>query len=232
MERFVKSLITFMYNAGSSSSGRAPVCGTGGADSISVSLPNLCIMMLAASRQARLSHDSDTVAFRGFKSLLADQNIGEAVMKMVMDIRIGKKKIGRVEIEGIRVKKNGKTVYEVDVYRDGIKFEMNVEHRRHDGPFKLMEIICRKASKMVDEYYSYPKEKAENGLIRGSDIPERYKKEFGKFFGVGTVSLLPRRCPEGCMDVEKKPDEETAYNLSDLENFLDNRRWGRGKVWD
>lgn len=153
-------------------------------------------------------------------------------MKMIIEMKIGRHEVARVELEGVRVKRNGKTVYEVEVLRDKVKFEMRVEHKRVDGPFKLMELICRKAKKMVDEYYSYPAEKTENGLIRGSDIPERYKKEFGKFFGVGTVSLMPRRCPEGCMDIEVKPDEEVAYNLSDLDNFLDNRRWGRGKVWD
>lgn len=153
-------------------------------------------------------------------------------MKMITEMRIGKKEVARVELEGVRVKSSGKTVYNVIVLRDKVKFEMKVEHRRTDGPFRLMELICRKAKRMVDEYYSYPKEKVENGLIRGSDIPERYKKEFGKFFGVGTVSLLPRRCPEGCMDTEVKKDEETAYNLCDLENFLDNRIWGRGRSWD
>lgn len=155
-------------------------------------------------------------------------------MKMITEIRIGDKEIARVEIEGVRRNwKSNKTIYSVVVFKDKTKFEMEIEHVRMDGPFRLMEIICRKVRKMVDEYYSYPKDKVENGLIRGSDIPKRYRKEFSQFFGVGTVALMPKTpCPVGCLDLDFKKKDEVAYNISDLLVFLDNRKYGRKKVWD
>lgn len=151
---------------------------------------------------------------------------------MSVDIRVGDKVLGRLEVVHAHRKKDGKSVYRVAGNRTGLRIAFQVEHRREDGPFKLVERICRRAARMVDEYYSYPKEKAERGLIRGSDIPERYRREFGKFFGVGTVSRLPLRpCPDGCVDVDLKK-EEVAYNLGDLEGFLANRRYGFVPVWD
>jgi len=152
---------------------------------------------------------------------------------MVVAMSIGKREIGRVELEGVGRRKNGKTVYEMSVAKDGARLKDRVEHLRQDGPFKLVEKACRKAARMVEAHYSYPKDKVVDGLIKESDVPRRYRKEFGKYFGIGTCSLIPRRpCPEGCLDLDFGKKEETAFNVGDLEGFLENRRFGAMQQWD
>ena len=154
---------------------------------------------------------------------------------LCVEIGTQNKKIGRVELLNVGVGNNGDWRYNgIYISESKAKIKFEVEHKRSDGALKLLEKAFRVAKKAVDQYYSYPKEKVIDGcLIKDSDVPKRYKKEFGKFFGIGTCSLIERKqCPEGCMDVDTEKHPETAYNLSDLEGFLQNRKNGFVPMWD
>jgi hypothetical protein len=115
----------------------------------------------------------------------------------------------------------------------GEKAEFEIRHTRTEGAWRLAEKVCRRVKKEMDAFYSLPKNAIVNGLIRESSIPKRWRKEFGKWLGVATVSLLPREpCPEGCLDMDLGKKDETAFNASDVLGFLDSRRYGRVPMWD
>jgi len=138
---------------------------------------------------------------------------------LFVEIGTQKRKIGRIELVNVANKSGGVCRYNgmfTNVDKVNIKF--TVDHKRDEGALKLLEKTFRKAKKLVDEFYSYPKDKVrEHGLIKSSDIPDRYHKAFSGWLGVATVSVL---------------DGETAINLSDLEGFLENRRNGFVPMWD
>jgi hypothetical protein len=153
---------------------------------------------------------------------------------LFVEIGTQKHKIGRIELVNVGVGKNGICRYN-GTYTSAskVKIKFDVEHKRNEGALRLLEKAFGVAKKAVDQYYSYPKEKVFDGLIRDSDIPKRYKKEFGRFLGICTCSLIERKpCPEGCVDVDTEKKPEMAINLSDLEGFLQNRKNGFVPMWD
>ena len=153
---------------------------------------------------------------------------------MVIEVRTQKNVIGRAEIVHRFVHTNGDSHYNVTWKGGhGEKLEFDVRHKRSDGPWRLAEKVCRIVKKEMDAFYSIPKEAFEDGLVRDSSIPKRWRKAFGKWLGVATVSVIPRNpCPEGCVDVDGDKKTETAFNASDVIGFLESRRYGRVVMWD
>jgi hypothetical protein len=154
---------------------------------------------------------------------------------MFIDVGTQKTALGKAEVLNKNFRyKNGETLYDVKwTGPHEEKFEFQVRHDRRRGAWGLAEKVCRKARKEMEKFYSYPEDKVTpEGLIRSSDIPERYKKDFGEWLGIATVSLLPcEPCPEGCLQVDEVKSE-TAYNLSDLVGFLESRLYGASRIWD
>src|ERR1039457_659070 len=135
--------------------------------------------------------------------------------KMVVEIRIGDRNMGRAEMEAMSRYGNGDSKYEVEFHgMHKERFLFHVRHDRRNGAWGLATKVCRRAKLELDRFYSYPKEKAtKDGLIPSGDIPARYRKDFGKWFGVGTCSVIPRMpCPVGCLDLEFDKKDETGIN--------------------
>ena len=138
---------------------------------------------------------------------------------LFVDIGTQKRKIGRIELQNVGSKKNGICHYKGVFVNEGkARIEFEVDHKRTEGALKLLEKAFKRAKKVVDEYYTYPESKVQaRGLIKDSDIPERWRNEFGKWLGIATVSLL---------------DGETAFNLRDVDGFLESRKNGFVPMWD
>jgi hypothetical protein len=136
---------------------------------------------------------------------------------LFVDMKINNKKIGSIEIVNIG-ESRGKTSYEV-TYRMpyGIVIEFKVRHKRSDGAVKLMKIVTSKLDKVVDEFFSIPEDKVEDGAIRCKDIPERYSKAFSKYSPVNTGIQL---------------GGDMALWVSDVKGFLDMMKKGTVPMWD
>ena len=135
------------------------------------------------------------------------------------EIGTQKRKIGRMELVNLGCGRGGKTRY-MGSYanQDGVRLEFQLTHKRSDGALRLMELAFKMSRKLLEEFYSYPEEKVkEYGLLKASDVPERWRAAFGRWLGVATVSIL---------------DGETAYNLRDVDGFLENRKNGFVMAFD
>lgn len=137
---------------------------------------------------------------------------------MFAEIGTQSRRIGRVELVNAGRGRGGACRYK-GAYsnQDGAFIEFEVVHRRDDGALRLLEMAFRRARTAVDEFYSYPKGKVRHGLLKASDVPERYREAFGKWLGIATCSEL---------------DGELAFNVGDVAGFLDNRRNGFVPLWD
>jgi len=154
---------------------------------------------------------------------------------MLVDVRTLKNTLGQAEVVNQAFRyKNGETLYAVK-WRGphGEVFTFEVRHDRMKGAWALAEKVCRKVRKEMEKFYSLSDDKVVNGLVRQSDIPKIWHKDFGKWLGVATVSMLPRLpCPAGCLDADFDKPGELAYNASDVYGFLDAMLYGKCKVFD
>lgn len=153
---------------------------------------------------------------------------------MLVEVRTQKMVFGRAEVVNRGKLANGDSRYQVRwTGPNGEVLQFDVRHDRRKGAWALAEKVCRRVRKEMERFYSIPKDKVVDGLVRDSDIPERWRKAFGKWLGIATVSLVSRKpCPEGCLDVDLDKKEETASNASDVYGFLDAMLYGKCKVWD
>lgn len=154
---------------------------------------------------------------------------------MLVEVRTMRVALGKAEVvnRGFRYS-NGDTLYTV-TWRgpNGEGLQFDVRHARSKGAWALAEKVCRRVRIKLEKFYSLPTGKVVDGLVRSSDIPERWRKAFGKWLGVATVSLMPRKpCPEGCLDADVDKVGETAFNASDVYGFLDAMLYGKCKVFD
>ncbi len=134
-----------------------------------------------------------------------------------VDMRIGGKTLGKMEIINLSKFRGKKTRYSVK-YRIGkMLIETEVLHIKNEGALRLVEIVAKKLKKEMEVFFSLPKDKVINGAIKGSDIPERYRKAVGDFMGVHTCTMI---------------DGEIAHFVGDIEGFLTKMKTGKCPLWD
>jgi hypothetical protein len=135
-----------------------------------------------------------------------------------VDVRTQCSKIATLEVLNLKYARRGKTRYKV-TYKlpNRIRLEFEVLHFRNNGVVALLGIIFKRLENELGEFFSLPEDKIVGGMIRCTDIPERYKEAFCKYSPVNTGGYIGK---------------DMALYVSDIEGWLRMMKTGVRPMWD